>query len=309
MNFSLQQLEYIIALDTYRHYVKAAEKSFVTQPTLSMQVKKLEDQLGVILFDRTKQPIVPTAVGKAVIEQARIILNQAKNLENIVAQEKDTMQGEINLAIIPTLAPYLLPRFVTSLLDKHPELSINVHELLTHEIIDGLKSERLDAGIIVTPLEEKGIMHRVLFYEEIQLYSSKSFDSDWIQFNELSNQKLWLLSKGHCFRNQMVNLCSMPQKGEFLQFNYESGSLETLKKMVDTSGGATLFPELAFMDMPAKDREKLVPIGEEHPYREVSLVYSRSQIKTKQLDLVADEIKNAIPVSMLEQKGMVVEWN
>lgn len=309
MNISLQQLEYIVAVDTHRHYVTAAEKSFVTQPTLSMQIKKLEDELGVVIFDRTKQPIVPTDLGKPIIEQARLILNQTKQIEEIIKTHQDTIGGEINLGIIPTLAPYIVPRFAGELLRKYPDVVLNIKELLTHDIIASLKNETLDVGLIVTPVKEQGLFYNVLFYEEILLYSDDINKKKYLSFKQLPTESMWLLSSGHCFRNQMVNLCQLNEDGQHHNFNYESGSLETLKKMVDQEGGATLFPELATTELSKTDKAKILHIGDEYPYREVSLIYTRSQVKTKLIQVIGDEIKAKIPEHMITKREHIVEWN
>jgi LysR family hydrogen peroxide-inducible transcriptional activator len=309
MNISLQQLEYIIAVDTYRHYVTAAEKSFVTQPTLSMQIKKMEEQLGVVIFDRTKQPIIPTDLGKAIIEQARIIINQTKQIEEIIKNHQEVVSGEIYIGIIPTLASYIVPRFAGELLRKYPEVTLHIKELMTHEIIAELKNETLDVGLIVTPIKDKGLFYDVLFYEEILLYSDDIHKKKYLSFKQLPTENMWLLSSGHCFRNQMINLCQIAGEQQHLNFKYESGSLETLKKMVDKEGGATLFPELATLDLNKSDKAKIVHIGEENPYREVSLVYTRSQVKTKLIRVVGDEIKSQVPKHMIEKRENVVEWN
>lgn len=309
MNISLQQLEYIVAVDTHRHYVTAAERSFVTQPTLSMQIKKMEEQLGVILFDRSKHPIVPTDLGRPIIEQARLIINQTKQIEEIIKSHNETVGGEINMGIIPTLAPYIVPRFAGELLRKYPDVKLNIKELVTEDIISELKNETLDIGLIVTPVKAKGLFYDVLFYEEILLYSDDINKKKYLSFKQLPTESMWLLSSGHCFRNQMINLCQIPEKQQHLNFNYESGSIETLKKMVDREGGATLFPELATMELSKHDKLKVVHIGEENPYREVSIIYTRSQVKTKLIQVIGDEIKAKIPKHMIEKRENVVEWN
>lgn len=307
MNVTLQQLEYVVAVDTYRHYVTAAEKTFVTQPTLSMQIKKLEEQLGVVLFDRSKQPIVPTEIGVKIIEQARIILNEAAKIGETINAYQGRVTGEITLGIIPTLAPYLVPRFVGNFLRKYPEVKLTIKELMTNDIVEALKKERLDLGVIVTPLGERGFMERRLFYEEILLFS-KERDLDEIPIEQLKKKRIWLLSKGHCFRSQVINLCALADREE-MKLHYESGSLESLKNIVLEEGGATLLPALAAEQLEGKLRHHLSRISQEHPYREVSLIYNRSQAKKKLLELLEEELKLAVPESMLFPQSNVVEWN
>ncbi len=310
MNISIQQLEYIVAVDQYRHFVTAAEKTYVTQPTLSMQIKKMEEELGVLLFDRTKQPLIPTDVGKKVIKQAREIINQTRLIEEIVKSHKGIVSGEFRLGIIPTLAPYLVPKFVGSLIRTYPKIELTIKELQTQDILSALKNEDLDAGIIVTPLDSKRIKQKHLFYEEIVLYCDEAQKNNYLKFNQLPTENMWLLSEGHCFRNQMINLCKRVNEGrDFTPLRYESGSIETLKKMVDAEGGATLFPELATEDLSEEEKQKLIQIGKTPPYREISLVYNRSQAKIKLIEIIEEEVKKAVPKKMLSKQENVVEWN
>jgi len=207
---SLIQLEYIIAVDTYRHFVTASEKCFVTQPTLSMQIKKLEEELGVIIFDRSKQPIIPTEIGKKIIEQARIVVAESNNITEIINTHNNSISGELTIGIIPSLAPYLLPLFIGDFNRKYPDVKVKILELLTEEIIIELKKDTIDVGILVTPLSEKGIIEQPLFYEEMLLYINKNHafsKKENINPIELASSDLCLLNKGHCFRSQVINLC------------------------------------------------------------------------------------------------------
>jgi len=228
---SLVQLEYIVAIDTYRHFATAADKCYVTQPTLSMQIKKMEDELGVSIFDRTKQPIIPTDVGKEIIEQARTILREAKGIEAIVANHRKEIAGELRIGVIPSLAPYLLPLFMNSLANEHPNLQLKVREMITDDIEEALKKDLIDVGILVTPLHNPTIKEEVLFYEEIMVYASEGHiftEKPAIAVKELAAPDLWLLSSGHCFRSQVLNLCSYHDTHRHsLPFEYESGSFET----------------------------------------------------------------------------------
>jgi LysR family hydrogen peroxide-inducible transcriptional activator len=206
---SLIQLEYIVAVDTYRHFVTAAEKCFVTQPTLSMQVKKMEEELGVIIFDRTKQPVETTDIGIRIVEQARVILHESAKIRDIIQDHFDTVSGELKIGIIPSLAPYLLPLFIGSLAKKYPDLEIQVKELITDEVVEELKKGLIDVGIIVTPLKEEGILEKPLFYEGIKIYTNPqhSFIKQMeIDLNEIESPDIWLLSQGHCFRHQVGQL-------------------------------------------------------------------------------------------------------
>ncbi len=307
---TLQQLEYIVAIDTYRHFVTASEKCFVTQPTLSMQIKKLEDHLGVTIFDRSKQPIVPTEIGVKIIQQARITLSESKKINEIIAEYEQKVSGELVIGIIPSLAPYLLPLFISNFTSKYQELKLKVIELLSEEIIERLEKDLIDVGILVTPLHENGIIEKPLFYEKMVLYANKNHQlakKKNLTTSHIASPDLWLLSNGHCFRNQVVNLCSYQIK-EDLPFEYDSGSLETLKKIVDKDGGFTLIPELA-IDDPMSNHAVVKTFTDVIPVREVSLVYSRTFVKNRLINLLGECIKNAVPQELWETNGgEIVEW-
>lgn len=310
---SLIQLEYIVAVDTYRHFATAAEKCFVTQPTLSMQIKKMEEDLGVIVFDRSKQPVVPTDVGKLIIEQARNTLRESGKIQDIVQNFQNNVTGELKVGIIPTLAPYLLPLFVGSFTREYPSIQLLVHELLTEEIIDYLQKDLLDVGLLVTPLKEKGMAEKPVFYEEIMVYTSKShalLDNKALHPKDIANEGLWMLNDGHCFHSQVVNLCGYQEQAQKRQtFNYRSGSLETLKKMVEIEGGFTLLPELATLDLPQNKLSQVRKFSNITPLREVSLVYVRNFAKIKLLDLLFEHIKQNVPEHTLDKsKGKITEW-
>ncbi|MCR6720002.1 MAG: LysR substrate-binding domain-containing protein [Chitinophagaceae bacterium] len=209
---TLVQLEYIIAVDTWRHFATAAEHCFVTQPTLSMQIQKLESELGVIIFDRSKQPVVPTEAGIEIIETARRILREKDSLLETVQRHKGLLTGELRIGIIPTLAPYLLPLFIQSFTQKYPHVRLVVHEMMTELIITRLREGKLDAGLLVTPLQEPGITEHVLFYEELMAYVSRRnemYEKTYVLPQDIDANKLWLLEEGHCFRSQIVNLCEL----------------------------------------------------------------------------------------------------
>ena len=309
---TLTQLEYIVALDTNRHFVQAAEKCFVTQPTLSMQVQKLEDELGIKIFDRTKQPVIPTEIGASVIAQARIILREANRIKHLINEQKDSMTGEIRIGIIPTLAPYLLPPLFKHMREKYPQLHLIIKETITEEVIHELKNNRLDCGLVVTPLKDASIKEDVLFYEELFVYVSKKnalYDKKYVLATEIDPSQLWLLEEGHCFRSQILNLCEL-RKHSDLHFKYETGNIETLKRMVDKSNGITILPELAVMEF-SKTKMKLVKrLKEPSPAREVSLVTHRDHIKTKLIKTLKEEILTIVPRQMQKLRDKkVVEIN
>lgn len=297
---TLTQLEYIIALDTHRHFVAASNMCFVTQPTLSMQIQKLEEELGVKIFDRTKQPVIPTEIGVNIIAQARSVLCEAQKVKQIINDQKDALAGELRIGIIPTLAPYLLPPLYQHIRQKYPQLSLVIRETITEEVIHDLKSNRLDCGIIVTPLNDSAIKEDVLFYEEMFVYVSKKnalIDKKYVLANEIDPNKLWLLEEGHCFRSQILNLCELRKASDF-HFQYETGSIETLKRMVEKSDGITILPELAVMEFGAAQRKLVKRLKEPNPAREVSLVTHRDHIKTKLIKTLREEVLAIVPNGM-----------
>jgi LysR family hydrogen peroxide-inducible transcriptional activator len=305
---NLQQLEYIVALDIHRNHAKAADHCHVTQPTLSMMVKKLEDELGVRLFDKS-QPLKPTKAGEIIITRARQILQEVKNLKEFVRNEKDSIEGEFRLGVIPTLAPYLLPRFLNEFLEKHPGTSFTVMELQTEEIIRLLKTNRLDVAILVTPLDDKDIREIPIFYEPILLYTSenlKYFQQEKINLKSLTYDNLLLLEEGHCFRGQVENLCPAKTKKTHHQLNYQSGSFETLKAMVDNNYGYTLIPELAVNGKNKHVKHFTSP----EPVREVSLAVHQGFVKEMLLVKLREAILKAIPAHFRKNDKYVrVRWN
>ncbi len=303
---TLTQLEYVLAIDRHRHFATAAADCFVTQPTLSMQVQKLEEELDVKIFDRSKQPVVPTEPGLEIIAHARrIILERNKLLESI-NEKKGFLNGELRIAIIPTLAPYLLPLFVNPFMKKYPGVKLVVHEMVTELIISRLRDGRIDAGLLVTPLQETGISETVLFYEELMAYVAKKnsvYQKTYVLPQDIDPDKLWLLEEGHCFRAQIVNLCELRKMGkESSNFDYEAGSIETLRRMVELNDGITIIPQLATLDMPPRQLQLIRPFRAPAPMREVSLVVHRDFVKKRLIDALRQEILATIPVEVKNNK-------
>lgn len=282
---NIQQLEYILAVDTHRHFATAAGKSNVTQPTLSMMIRKLEDELGVRIFDRTKQPIEPTVEGREIIIRARQIMADVTRLKEFARGLKSDVSGEIRIAIIPTLAPYLLPLFLPSFVEKHPLLRVKISELVTHDIIDALKNGDVDIGLLATPLHDPKLVEHPVFYEEFFAYTSDENASrkKYLLPKDIDLSKLWLLEEGHCFRNQVFNLCELKRKDvESDRLHYQAGSLETLKNLVDHNKGVTILPLLATRELSQSQRKRIRSFAPPKPVREISLVvnsnYSRKSI-------------------------------
>jgi LysR family transcriptional regulator, hydrogen peroxide-inducible genes activator len=309
---TLTQLEYIVALDTHRHFALAAEHCFVTQPTLSMQIQKLEDELGVKIFDRTKQPVIPTEIGTLILTQTRITLREAQMVKQIINDQKDALSGELRIGIIPTLAPYVLPPLYKSMKEKYPELNLIIKESITEDVIDELKNNRLDCGLVVTPLNDPSIKEDALFYEELFVYVSKKnalSDKKYVLANEIDPSKLWLLEEGHCFRSQVLNLCELKKSSDF-HFQYETGNIDTLKRMVEKSDGLTILPELAVMEFTKTEMNQVKRLKQPSPAREVSIVTHRDHIKRKLIKTLKEEIISIVPEPMQKLRNKkIVEIN
>ncbi len=308
---TIQQLEYLIAVDKQRHFGNAAESCFVTQPTLSAQLGKLEKELGVILFDRSKMPVIPTEIGIQIIEQAKKVVSESKGIMELVAQLKGDISGTIKLAVIPTLAPYLLHLFVRRFLEKYPNVKLEVQEMVTEEIIRRLKNDELDLGIVVTPLGESGVVEKPMFYEKFYAYLSKNhrlLDKKEVSVGDVKAEDLWILQQGHCFRDQVLNFCDQTSTGH-KNFHYESGSLEGLKNMVNRYQGMTLLPELATHELSEEEKGRLRPFAGVAPTREVSIILNRSFLKQKLVELLYREITESIPQEMTSKAhGKIVRF-
>lgn len=311
---TITQLEYIVAVDTYRHFGNAAEKCLVTQPTLSMQIKKFEDFLGVKIFDRSKQPVIPTDVGALIIHQARNILHETLYLKSIAKSYYKNISGRLNIGIIPTLAPYLLPLFIGNMMRVHKGIKLNIRELSTAEIIEELKKDQLDVGILSTPLHESSIFESPIFYEEIKIYTHYNHPLGKkinITPQDIADrQDMWMLTDGNCFKNHVINFCDLrPDFPDNEQIRYESGSLETLKKIVETEGGFTFIPELASLELSTKHLDQILSFEAPIPLREVSLCYVRNHSKKEMINILQSSIEEVVPVELLDKdRGRIVEW-
>jgi LysR family hydrogen peroxide-inducible transcriptional activator len=307
---TLVQLEYIVAVDTYRHFATAAGHCFVTQPTLSMQVQKLEEELGLKIFDRSKQPVIPTEAGRELIDQARKILSEASVIGEIVQAKKGILTGELRIGIIPTLAPYLLPLFIQGFTGKSPQIKLVVGEMTTESVVARLREGRIDVGILVTPLQENGIREHVLFYEELLVYVSRknaAYKKHYMLAQDIDPNKLWLLEEGHCFRSQIVRLCELRKASrEGSHFDYEAGSLETLRRMVELNDGITILPELAATDLSKRQMELVRHFKRPAPMREVSLVVHRDFVKQRLVQALKQEIIRAVPEKVRLNKNLNV---
>ncbi|OCX51221.1 transcriptional regulator [Mucilaginibacter sp. PPCGB 2223] len=303
---TLVQLEYIVALDNYRSFVTAAEKCFVTQPTLSMQIQKLEDNLGVKIFDRAKQPVVPTEIGAEIIEQARVLLAESQKIREIISDRQKELSGELKVAIIPTISPYLLPRIINRFIERYPQVKLIVWEQTTEEIIQNIKLGKIDCGILSTPLHESNLLEIPVFYETFVAYASKSsrlFKKKAISPEDIDLEEIWVLNEGHCMREQVLNICHPRRQTKgFQHFEYNTGSVETLKRMVDQNNGATILPQLAIADLSDKQLDKVRYFKSPEPVREVSIVIQKNFLKRRMIEALKAEILDFVPKRMKTKK-------
>lgn len=304
---NIQQLEYIIAVDNNRHFAKAAEASFVTQPTLSMMIQKLEDELGVKIFDRSQLPVQPTAIGTQIINQARVIVSQVKQIKEIIQEEKGQIKGVFKLGIIPTIAPYLLPKLMLRHEENGFDIELHIDETTTGQIIEHLLNGSLDGAILATPLKNDKLREYPIYYEkfyayvsprETSLYSKKELEEEDLNIN-----RLWLLEEVHCFRSQILRICNLrKRKSSHSMFTYEAGSISTLINIVDNNSGLTIIPEMAIEQLNERQKQNVRPLKGLTAVREVSLVTRKEFLRERVLNIIIEETKQAVPKEFLSQE-------
>jgi len=306
---TITQLSYVLAVAEHQNFTKAAQKCFVTQPTLSMQIQKLEDELDVLIFDRSKKPIELTEVGKKLVTQARNIVNESNRIQDIVDQEKGFVGGEFKLGIIPTVMPTLLPMFLTNFVKKYPKVKLKIEELTTEEIITRINDGHLDAAIAATPLEQESIKERVLYFEPFVAYvpqNHRLHNNKKLETSDLDINDMLLLEDGHCFRDGVINLCKVFKNHNDDKFQLESGSIETLIKLSDEGLGMTLLPYLHTLDLPEKSKQNLRFFNEPTPAREVSLIYHKSELKMQIIEALQDVISGIIRGAIAFQNVQII---
>lgn len=303
---TITQLEYILAVDKYRHFGKAAKACNVTQPTLSMQLQKAEEEMAVIIFDRSKNPILPTEEGSQIITQARLVLREYKKIFSIIDANKGEVRGEFRLAVIPTLAPYVIPLFAGDFVQKHPNVNLTIEEYKTEDIIELLAKDEIDAGLLVTPIQGESFIERVLFHEPFSVFASDGhhlLKKTKVKDKDLDTSDVWLLNEGHCFRQQVLNLCKLSRDhGLHDNLKFESGNLETLKNMVLNSSGYTLLPQLAVLNLSKEEMGHVREFQSPVPTREVSLVHNRIFLKEKIISALEESIIENLPESLTSMK-------
>jgi len=305
---TITQLEYVVAVATYKSFVAAADKCFVTQPTLSMQIQKLEDELGIKLFDRNKHPIAITAMGEAIVNQSKTILAECEKINELIQNQQTTISGVFKLAVIPTIAPYLLPGLLESYNKLFPDVQLLVKEMETDQILKALKNNEIDAGLASTPLNENGIKEYPLFTEPLVAYFAEgepALKKRMVKPEDIALDRIWLLNEGHCLRNQVLDLC-----GEHIEkiqaarpYRYESSNVETLRKMVDTNKGLTVLPEFATFEFTEDRMDRVRYFEDPEPVREISIITTGHFVKQTLLQSVMDSILKLVPEKMRVQKS------
>lgn len=299
---TLQQLEYVLALDKTRHFVRAAEMCGVTQPTLSAMVQKLEDELDCRIFDRSTHPLVPTEVGQQIINQAQVVMYHVNQLKENVQTQKGTLKGNLNLAMIPTVAPYLLPQFISVFKQDYADITLKVTEMRTEDVIQKLQTAEIDMAILSTPLNDPKILEVPLYYEKFVVYIAPTetmYKNKEISSQEMPLENLWVLEEGHCLRNQVFNFCNRKVHQSSV---YEAGSIDTLVKIVDVNGGYTIIPELHINLLTDKQKENLRSLIQPEAIREISLIIRHDYVREGMMNAVANSIKKIIPVHMLDAR-------
>lgn len=299
---TLQQLNYIVAVDHYRHFGDAANACGVTQSTLSSMIQKLEIELDVTIFDRSSQPVKPTSLGEELINQAKIVLYNASQLKEIVHLEKKLGQGKIRLGIIPTVAPYILPSLFKQMLTKHPQVELEVSEMRTVRLIKKLERAELDMALLATPLNKPNLLEIPLYYEKFYAYISPThplFSQEAVASSDLTDDQMWVLKEGHCLRDQVFNFCKT--ESHYLPM-YEAGSIDTLVRIVDLNGGYTIIPQLHIDLLKKCQKRNIRKLKSPEPVREISLVVRNDFVKERLLNLIIDQVKELIPPEMIDER-------
>lgn len=306
---TITQLKYVLAVAEHQNFTKAAKHVFVTQPTLSMQIQKLEEELEVLIFDRSKKPIQLTEVGKKLVIQAKNIVNESNRMQDVVDQQKGFIGGEFSLGIIPTIMPTLLPMFLNTYIKKYPKVKLKIVELPTESIIQNIMDGHLDAAIAATPLNNEEIKERVLYYEPFVGYVPKNHKlskKNKITPTDLDADDLLLLEDGHCFRNNVLNICKNNKSFDDEHFKLASGSFETLTKLANEGLGMTLIPYLSSLDINEKDTINLRTFEDPVPAREVSIIYHKSELKVQIIDSLKDLITSVIKGAIAFQNVEII---
>lgn len=305
---TITQLNYVLAVAEHLNFTVAAEKCFVTQPTLSMQIQKLEEELEIRIFDRNKKPIQLTEVGKKIVEQAKSIVNEADRIKDIVEQQKGFIGGDFKIGIIPTIMPTLLPMFLKNFIRKYPKINLIVEEHTTNEVISRLQKGQLDVAIAATPLNESDLKEIVLYYEPFVGYFPAEFRNGLSELSpsDLNVNDILLLQDGHCFTNGILNICKASKLDQSQNFELTSGSFETLIGLANEGLGVTLLPYLHTLNLSEKDKKNIIEFANPKPSREVSLIFPKNELKSHIVDALRQTISGVIKGAIAFQDVAII---
>lgn len=309
---TISQFKYVITIAKHRSFSKASELLGITQPALTLQVRKLEEEIGFSIFNRTTKPLSVTREGEIIVEKATQILSQVDQLYDIAGELEGEINGVLQIGIIPTIAPYITPLFIDDLIKNYPKLTLSIKELITEDIITSIKNGSIDAGIIATPVQAKGVKFKKLFYEKFYLFVSEKnslYQKDAIRIDELELNNLWYLNEGNCFQNQVNALCKISSKiVEKQNLKYQSNSIESLRYIVEQRGGMTFIPELATLTVTPDEEDMIKSIEGLQPVREISLVTAKFVAKQKLIDAFLEVLMYNVPAKMKSmQSNMILD--
>ena len=302
---TLQQLNYVLALRKHCSFKLASQKLNISQPALSIQIQKLEAEIGITLFDRSSSPITATNEGKLFLIRAEELVISASDLKTFTRNLREDISGPFKIGIIPTLAPFIIPLFTDHLQSNYPSLDLDYYEMTTNNVIEGVRKGELDTGLIATPINVFGITSEPLFYEKFFFYSSEPIHSDkTISIKTLDYKNLWLLNEGNCFRDQINNFCDLNEIRKGKKFIYRSNSIDALIRIVDVKGGITILPELTTLSLTVEQEENISPIGKKA--REIGIINRKNNNKQRFTNSLVHSIRENIPSTMLKKEGLEV---
>ena len=295
---NIQQFQYVLAVAETRHFETAASKCFITQSTLSTMISKLEEEIGIKIFDRKKKPVELTTEGKLLIEQLKTIIKDIQQLEELTKEIKGEIKGNLSISVIPTIAPFLLPLFLQDFATQFPDLNIVVKEETTKEIIRQIKSRELDIGIVSTPLNDADINEIELYNEPFVFYDAKNTLLKTTSVTKINMTNLCLLEEGHCMRTQIIKLCEMHKKdfSTNLNFEYKAGSIDSLLRFVKVNKASTLLPYLAQIDFTKNEKNHISEFSPPIPFRSVGIVTHRHFVKKKISGMLQQAIQSKVAI-------------
>lgn len=302
---TINQLEYALTLEQKGSFRKAADYLGISQPALSLQIQKLEEEVGIILFDRSSSPITPTTDGKIFLGRSEEIVSNIRNLRSFAEDLSKDLKGRLTIGVIPTLAPFLVPLFIESLQQDYPEFELDIQELITEQVLQGVRDGTLDAGLISTPVQVHGIKVKPLFYEKFFFYTSDKLpQKEEVTISNVDYSELWILNEGNCFRDQINDFCDINSIRKYKKYIYRSNSIDALIRIVDNSGGLTILPELTTLSLSGEQENRLNSI--EKKAREIGLITRQIDYKHRFIEKLEEYILKNIPKGMTKSTNLEI---